>query len=270
VRLAIVASVTLLLALFGVGANAATFELGTLYQCPNAQSFKVLTCAGPAEGDWCDVQSFLNGQPLMHGRSTRAQILGLLPRCTTQSPVTTGAAAPAAAGPAGVDRPYHVHDKVQVNASGVGWMDGEVVSIADGIETEYKVAVSGNRFLLATYHDLRFVSAAPPPPAFQPGQAPKPGLSSCAGKFEGRYGPAEGPGPTITFHSGKATLREPDMVMTDGKLSGTTSERAAECWMGGGKIYLRWVDGSSYDFPIDINDDGTIDTPEGELKRKGG
>jgi hypothetical protein len=71
------------------------------------------------------------------------------------------------------------------------------------------------------------------------------------------------------FHSGKATLREPDMVMTDGKLSAQTSEKEAECSTGGGKIYLRWVDGSRYDFPIDINDDGTIDTPEGELKKKG-
>jgi hypothetical protein len=175
-----------------------------------------------------------------------------------------------AGAPAGVDRAYHLHDKVQVNAQGIGWMDGEIVSIADGIETEYKVAVSGNRFLLASYHDLRFVAAAPPAPAFQPGQPPKPGLASCAGKFEGRYGPAEGgPGPTIVFHSGKATLREPDVVMTDGKLSGLTSEKDAECWTGGGKIYLRWVDGSRYDFPIDINDDGTIDTPEGALKKKG-
>jgi hypothetical protein len=180
------------------------------------------------------------------------------------------AAARAQAGAAGVDRPYHLHDKVQVNARGVGWMDGEIVSIADGIETEYKVAVSGNRFLLASYHDLRFVAAAPAAPAFQAGQAPKAGLASCAGKFEGRYGPAAGPGPTIMFHSGKATLREPDMVMTNGKLSAQTSEKEAECWTGGGKIYLRWVDGSQYDFPIDINDDGTIDTPEGELKKKGG
>lgn len=39
------------------------------------------------------------------------------------------------AGPAGVDRPYHLHDKVQVNARGIGWMDGQIVSIADGIET---------------------------------------------------------------------------------------------------------------------------------------
>jgi hypothetical protein len=185
-------------------------------------------------------------------------------------PLFAAAAHAQAGAPAGVDRAYHLHDKVQVNAQGIGWMDGEIISIADGIETEYKVAVSGNRFLLASYHDLRFVAAAPPAPAFQAGQPPMPGLASCAGKFEGRYAPAAGgPGPTIVFHSGKATLREPDVVMTDGKMSGLTSEKEAECWTGGGKIYLRWVDGSRYDFPIDINDDGTIDTPEGSLKKKG-
>ena len=36
------------------------------------------------------------------------------------------AAARAQAGAAGVDRAYHLHDKVQVNARGVGWMDGEI------------------------------------------------------------------------------------------------------------------------------------------------
>jgi hypothetical protein len=103
------------------------------------------------------------------------------------------------------------------------------------------------------------------------GQAPKPGLISCAGKFEGRYEPAVGgPGPRIVFRSGKATLREPDVAMKDGKMSALFSEKEAECWTGGGKIYLRWLDGSQYDFPIDINDDGTLDTPEGELKKKGG
>jgi hypothetical protein len=99
---------------------------------------------------------------------------------------------------------------------------------------------------------------------------PKPGMVSCAGKFEGCFASAAGsPGVvTIVFRSGKATLRQPDMVMTDGKLSGTTSETQAECWTGGGKIYLRWLDGSNFDFPIDINDDGTLDTPYSELKRK--
>lgn len=52
-----------------------------------------------------------------------------------------------------------------------------------------------------------------------------------------------------------------------GKLSALSRE--AECWWGGGKIYLRWLDGSNYDFPIDINDDGTLDTTYGELKKKG-
>jgi len=106
--------------------------------------------------------------------------------------------------------------------------------------------------------------------AFQPGQPPKPGLTSCAGKFEGRYASAAGSAGlvTIVFRSGKATLREPDMVMTNGKLSAMSSEKEAECWTGGGKIYLRWLDGSNYDFPIDINDDGTLDTTYGELEKK--
>jgi hypothetical protein len=103
--------------------------------------------------------------------------------------------------------------------------------------------------------------------AFQPGQPPKPGLTSCAGKFEGRYASAAGP-VSIVFRSGKATVREPDMVMTNGKLSAMSSEKEAECWTGGGKIYLRWLDGSNYDFPIEINDDGTLDTTYGELKKK--
>lgn len=178
-------------------------------------------------------------------------------------------AATALAQGAAPERVYHLHDKVQVNVRGQGWFDGEIVSIAEGIETEYKVAVSGNRFALASYRDLRFVAAAPAAaPAL--GKPPKPGLASCAGKFEGRYGPAGGgPGPTIVFRSGKAMVREPDMVMTDGKLSAMSSDHEAECWTGNGKIYLRWLDGSAFDFPIDVNDDGTIDTPEGTLKKKG-
>ncbi|SPE33031.1 exported hypothetical protein [Burkholderiales bacterium] len=106
--------------------------------------------------------------------------------------------------------------------------------------------------------------------ALQPGQPPKPGLSSCAGKFEGRYASAAGSAGlvSIVFRSGKATLREPDMVMKDGKLAAMFSEKEAECWTGGGKIYLRWLDGSQYDFPIEINDDGTLDTTYGELKKK--
>jgi len=110
------------------------------------------------------------------------------------------------------------------------------------------------------------------PPTRAAGGPPKPGLASCAGKFEGRYASQAGSaGPlAITFRSGKATVREPDAVMKDGKLAALYSEREAECWYGGGKIYLRWLNGDTDEFPIDVNDDGTLDTTYGELKKKGG
>ena len=114
--------------------------------------------------------------------------------------------------------------------------------------------------------------AAAAPARAAPGGPPKPGLASCAGKFEGRYGLQAGTGGmlTVTFHSdGKATVREPDAVMTNGKLSSLSSERDAQCWYGGGHIYLRWLNGDTDSFPIDINDDGTLDMQYGELKRKG-
>ena len=41
-----------------------------------------------------------------------------------------------------------------------------------------------------------------------------------------------------------------------------------DCWTGGGKIILHKQ--GEDDLPIDINDDGTLDTPLGELKKKSG
>jgi hypothetical protein len=116
---------------------------------------------------------------------------------------------------------------------------------------------------------LRGGAAAPARPAA--GGPPKPGLASCAGKFEGRWASQAGSAGliTITFRSGKATVRQPDAVMKDGKLAALYSEREAECWYGGGKIYLRWLNGDTDDFPVDVNDDGTLDTTYGELKKKG-
>ena len=86
---------------------------------------------------------------------------------------------------------------------------------------------------------------------------PKPGLTSCAGKFEGRYAASSGLGNfTIVFHAGKATMKGP-----------LADDEEVECWTGGGKIYLH-KDGEPEDLPIDINDDGTLDTPFGEIKKK--
>jgi hypothetical protein len=40
-----------------------------------------------------------------------------------------------------------------------------------------------------------------------------------------------------------------------------------ECWTGGGKIYLH-KPGEKDDMTLDINNDGTLDSPAGELKKK--
>ena len=85
---------------------------------------------------------------------------------------------------------------------------------------------------------------------------PKPGMVSCAGKFEGRYATTAGLGGlTIVFRSGKATLSGP-----------LADDETYDCWTGGGKIILHKQ--GQDDLPIEINDDGTLDTPLGELKKK--
>jgi hypothetical protein len=87
---------------------------------------------------------------------------------------------------------------------------------------------------------------------------PRPGLVSCAGKIEGRYAASSGLGNlTIEFRSGKATIKAP-----------LVGEEEAECWMSGKKIFLH-KPGEAEDLPLDINNDGTIDTPFGEIKKKG-
>ena len=52
-------------------------------------------------------------------------------------------------------------------------------------------------------------------------------------------------------------------------MSAMGDEEVLECWMGGGKIYLHKPGDPNLDMPIDINDDGTLQTPLGEIKRKG-
>ena len=62
----------------------------------------------------------------------------------------------------------------------------------------------------------------------------------------------------VTFPSGKAT-------MTD--MGG--GDEAFECWMVGGKMILHKLGKSNLDMPIDINNDGSLQTPLGEIKKKG-
>jgi hypothetical protein len=110
-------------------------------------------------------------------------------------------------------------------------------------------------------------TCAPPAPAGQARaggaasagpQPPRAGLTSCAGKIEGRYATAMGQGGlTIEFRSGKATLKGP-----------LVGDEVVECWTAGAKIVLH-KPGDPNDLELDINKDGSIDTPFGEIKKKG-
>jgi hypothetical protein len=206
-----------------------------MYECPNAVTFKVFSCAGPGNADPCDVEASIRGQPPQRGQSTRQQVMMLLHRGRGL---------------------FALHDKVQVNVEG-RWVEGEIIG---ELGMEYQVQLSDNRTAWAKAQHLRRVAAPekPAPPAA--GGPPKPGLKSCAGKFEGRYASTAG-GPSsfqITFRSGKATLRA----------LGDAEE--FECWMDREKIYLHKPgESADTDMPVDINNDGTLETPFGEIKKKG-
>jgi len=150
---------------------------------------------------------------------------------------------------------YRLGDRVQVNVEG-RWTDGKVIT---ELGSEYQVELPGNRTAWASGPNLRPGAAAPPPAAPKAGVPPKPGLVSCAGKIEGRYATTGGFGSfTITFRSGKATLTD----LGD-------NDETFECWTGGEKIYLHQPANPTLDFPIDINNDGTLQTPLGEIRKKG-
>jgi hypothetical protein len=150
---------------------------------------------------------------------------------------------------------YNLHDAVQVNVNGT-WVDGKVIAT---LGLEYQVELPGRRTVWANAQTMRPGTAAPKPAAPRAGGPPKPGLTSCAGKIEGRYASTGGLATmSIVFRSGKAAMRLPYSQEDDD----------LECWMGGGKIYLH-KPGESQDMALDINDDGTLQSPLGELKKKG-
>jgi len=149
---------------------------------------------------------------------------------------------------------YDLHDKVQVNFEG-RWIDSEIIG---EMGKEYNVTLPGNRTAWATAANLRLIAQpvkAPP----KAGVPPQPGLTSCAGKVEGRYSSSGGVGMiSIVFRSGKAMMQ------------GVNGNDEFECWMGDGKIWLHKPGESrDTDMPIEMNDDGTLDTPLGEIKKKG-
>ncbi len=148
---------------------------------------------------------------------------------------------------------YALHDKVKVNVEG-RWEDGEVIM---EMGREYQVALAGNRTAWAAPEHLRFVAMQQKPPAPVAGQPPQPGMVSCAGKVEGRYSSSQVGAFTIVFRQGKAQV----------KMYGEGDEEL-ECWLSGKKIILHKPGAANEDMPIDINDDGTLDTPMGEVRKK--
>jgi hypothetical protein len=151
---------------------------------------------------------------------------------------------------------YQLHDKVQVHVDG-HWESGEIVTT---MGQQYQIKLAGNRETWAGPENMRYGGAAAAgPPATQGGVPPKQGMTSCAGKIEGRYSNSGGLGSvTIVFRSGKATLADP-----------SGQGEVLECWMSGDKIILHKPGQSNLDMPIAINNDGTLDTPLGEIKKKG-
>jgi len=151
---------------------------------------------------------------------------------------------------------YDLHDRVQVNVQGK-WIDGEVITTRG---MEYEVQLPGNRSAWASGANIRFVAAKAAPVAAKGGVPPKPGFASCAGKIEGRYASTGGFGNfQIVFRSGKASIT-----------AGLGDDEVMECWTAGDKIILHKPGESAQtDMPIDINLDGTLQTPLGEIKKKG-
>jgi hypothetical protein len=151
---------------------------------------------------------------------------------------------------------YQLHDRVQVNVQGQ-WIDGEVITV---MGTDYQVKLPGNREAWANPGQLRFVGEAQAPPVAKGGQPPAAGMTPCGPKLQGRYSTAGGGFGmfTILFNSSKATVTDP-----------TGQGEILECWTNGSKIILHKPGAPNEDFPIDINNDGTLDTPLGEIRKKG-
>ena len=150
---------------------------------------------------------------------------------------------------------YDLHDRVQVLYQG-RWLEGEITMYNYGAN-QVDVHVQGGT-VTTTFQNIR-PSTTPPPAPRAATQPPKPGLTPCSGKFDGRWEPSNGMGGMrIIFHGRKAMVTE-----------GVANEMEYECWMEGGRIVLyRAAANTPYD-TIEINNDGTLQTSLAELKRKG-
>ena len=159
---------------------------------------------------------------------------------------------------------YDLHDRVQVLVNGK-WMEGEVRGQSlnmyhikvPGVDTGF-----GSDVVDTTAQNIRVSTTSHPPPPAQraAGEAPKPGLTSCTGKYEGRWEHVSGMGGmTVIFRSGKVTVT-----------GGLGGDDHFDCFLGDGKLLL-YKPGSfrPESFGFEINNDGTLQTPLGAIKKMG-
>jgi hypothetical protein len=158
---------------------------------------------------------------------------------------------------------WDLREKVQVLVNG-HWMEGEIVGQSLNQYTvqlpgEQTTALDGDRTVNTGAENLR-PSTAAPHAARPAGQPPKPGLTSCAGKYEGRWEHVSGMGGmTVVFRSGKVTVTE-----------GLGGPMEFECWIGGGQIVMYKAGSSTpFSYGFDVNNDGTLQTPLGAIKKMG-
>jgi hypothetical protein len=219
-----------------LGAGSQPLRLNVIYECgPGSPKFKILSCTGPNDDAQCEVQSYTGAEPGPHTRSTREAVLISLKHCHPENRPAQSASSKAA---------FKTGDTLEVFLFGE-WTKSELLAID---RNQYNVRLpDGAKYWMPAAKVRR---AVPPTPA---GQPPKPGLTSCAGKIDGKYSSSSG-FPSIVFRSGKASVQD---------------DEAVECWTGGGKIYLHTPGTrAEQDFVMGINNDGTLDTPVGEIKKK--
>ena len=159
---------------------------------------------------------------------------------------------------------YDLHDRVQVLVNG-RWMEGEIrgqnLNMYDikvpGVDTGF-----GSDIVNTTPENIRMsTTPAPAAPAQRgPGQAPKAGLSACPGKYNGRWEHVSGMGGmTVVFRSGKVTVTE-----------GLGGPMEFECWTTGSEIVMYKAGSSTpFSYGFDVNNDGTLQTPLGAIKKMG-
>jgi hypothetical protein len=159
---------------------------------------------------------------------------------------------------------YDKGERVQVLVNG-RWMEGEVRGQnlnmynikVPGVDTGF-----GDDHVDTTPENIRLSTTAPPPAAAQraAGQVPKPGLASCAGKYEGRWEHVSGmAGMKVVFRSGKATITE-----------GLGGDMPFDCFTGGGKVaFYKAGSFAPFAYDFDINSDGTLQTPLGAIRKMG-